>query len=213
MKQYMDVLDNNGKIIARLSNNFVFISNLLGTSTNAILGNNKTLVSGLNGSVITPMMWQLQPIDIIAVNNQVTIKYAGYSVTAPIFDPTADITSPKTLRAYITGGSNPTGRNFDFKDMRFISNKSNQNINFNPVPGKSYGNPAFSLIAVSSSNLPVTFKVVSGPAMISGNMVSLTGVGSVTIQASQPGNSFYNAANPVTQTFNVISQSISRVDH
>ncbi|HEY4326575.1 MAG TPA: FlgD immunoglobulin-like domain containing protein [Mucilaginibacter sp.] len=213
MKQYMDVLDNKGKIIARLGNNFLFISNILGTSTNAIVGNNKTLASGLNASVITPLMWQLQPIDITAVNNQVTIKYAGYSVTTPIFDPTADITSPKTLRAYIAGGNNPTGRNFGFKDMRFISTKANQSINFNAIPGKSYGNPAFSLIAKSSANLPVTFTVISGPAMISGNMVTLTGVGNVTIQASQPGNSLYGAANPVTQTFNVVSQSISRVDH
>jgi hypothetical protein len=213
MQQYFDILDSQGKIIARISNNFIYVSNALGTNTNTIYGNSKVLVSGLNNTLIQPLKWKLQPVSITAVNNLVTISYAGYTVTAPIFDPTADISSPKTMRVYIAGGINPTGRNFDFKDMRFNTSKANQSINFNSIPGKSYGNPAFSLIALSSSNLPVTFTVVSGPAMISGNRVTLTGVGNVTIQASQPGNTFYNAANPVTQTLNVISQSISRVDH
>jgi hypothetical protein len=212
MQQYFDILDNQGKIIARLSNTFVQLSNALGTNTNAIYGNNQVLVQGLN-TLIQPMKWKIQPIVITAVNNMVTISYAGYSVTAPIFDPTADITSPKTMRALFTGGAPPTGRDFDFKDMRFITSKTGQSLNFNPVPGKSYGNAAFPLIATSSANLPITYTVVSGPARVSGNMVTLTGVGTVTIQASQNGNSVYNAANSVTQTFNVVSQSISRVDH
>jgi hypothetical protein len=211
MAEYFDILDNNGKIIARLTNTTKYVAGNM--STNTILGNNQVLVSGLDQTVISPMMWQLQPVTISAVNNLVTIKYAGYTVTAPIFDPTANISSPKTMRVYITGGFQPTGRKFDFKDMQFITNKTNQTINFNPIPAKGYGSPAFALIANSSSNLPVTFTVVSGKAQISGNTIILTGTGNVVVQASQPGNTFFNAANPVTQSFNVTSQNISRIDH
>ncbi len=125
MKQYMDILDNKGKIIARISNKFVFVSNKLGTSTNTIYGNNKVLATGFNNSVIAPIMQELQPVEIIANNKSITIKYAGYTVTAPVYDPAADISSPKTLRALITGGVGPTGRRFDFKDMRFITTKNN----------------------------------------------------------------------------------------
>ncbi len=121
MQQYFDILDNKEKIIARISNKFVFVSNSLGTNKNTIYGNNKILVSGLNDSFIQPIKSKLQPVSISADNNLITIKYAGYSVTTSIFDPTADITSPKTMRAYIVGGAVPTGRNFDFKDMRFIA--------------------------------------------------------------------------------------------
>lgn len=213
MQQFFDILDNNGKIIARISNVFTYVSNALGANTNTIYGNNKVLVSGLNSTLIQPLKWKLQPVAISAVNNLVTIQYAGYSVTAPIFDPTADITSPKTMRAYFIGGYNATGRDFDFKDMRFNTTKLNQSINFSPIPAQAYGNPPFALIANSSSNLPITFTLVSGPALISGNTIVLTGTGNVIIQASQSGNTFYNAANPVTQSFTVTGQNISRIDH
>jgi len=203
MRQYFDVLDNKGKIIARIDNNYVFVG--AGTSTNAINGNNKTLVSGVNDTFIQPIIYALQPVEISAANNLVTISYAGHSVTASIYDPTADISSPKTMRAYFTGGYNPTGRTFDFKDMRFITAKLNQVININPITATAFGNPVFPVVAAASSNLPVSFSVISGPATILGNAITITGSGTVVVQASQAGNSFYNAAPPVTQTFTVAS--------
>jgi FlgD Ig-like domain len=197
MAQYFDVLDKNGKIIARISNKWVFAG-----YTNSIYGNNKLLVTGLDKTFITPMiMNQLQPVQISANANLITILYAGYSVTAPIFDPTADISSPQTMRAYITGGYNPTRRCFDFKDMRFITNKANQTITFNPGPTNAVTSPTFTLMATTSSNLPVTFSVVSGPAIILGNTITLTGTGNVVVTALQAGDAFNNPAAPVTQTF------------
>ncbi len=46
----------------------------------------------------------------------------------------------------------------------------------------------FPLTATASSGLPVTFSVLSGPATISGNTLTLTGVGTVTVEAKQDGN-------------------------
>jgi len=198
MMEYFDILDVNGKIIARISNQFTAVSAGNYTITNS--GNNQILVSGPSTTVL-PIMSAINPVQISAINNIVTINYAGYTVTAPIFDPTADISSPKTMRVLINGGANPQSRDFDFMDMKFTPAKTNQTINFNAVPATNLGMPAFPLIALSSSDLPVTFSVISGPATIIGNIITLTGSGKVVVQASQAGNSIYNAAPSVTQTF------------
>ena len=80
----------------------------------------------------------------------------------------------------------------------------NQTIAFSPIPNKQTDSPAFSIFATASSGLPVTFMVVSGPAIVSGNTVSLTGsTGQVTIRASQSGNPQFNPAPDVDQSFNV----------
>jgi len=57
---------------------------------------------------------------------------------------------------------------------------------------------------MASSNLPVTFDIVSGPAALTnGNLVTLFGPGLVTVRASQPGDSSYNAAPEADRAFTV----------
>ncbi len=81
--------------------------------------------------------------------------------------------------------------------------KGSQTITFPGVPNHSYGDQPFMVPASSSSGLPVTLTVISGPATISGNVLTLTGTGTVTLQASQPGNANYLPAASVEQTFQV----------
>jgi hypothetical protein len=69
----------------------------------------------------------------------------------------------------------------------------------NPV---TYGASPVTLSATSSSNLPVTFSYV-GLGSISGNTLSFTGAGSVTVTASQAGNGTYAPATPVSQTITI----------
>jgi sugar lactone lactonase YvrE len=57
--------------------------------------------------------------------------------------------------------------------------------------------------AASTSGLPIVFKLVSGPAKLSGSTLTLTGTGSVVIEATQPGNGSYAAAATVTQTIKI----------
>jgi hypothetical protein len=59
------------------------------------------------------------------------------------------------------------------------------------------------LIGTSDSGLALSYAVTSGLATISGNTVTVTGVGVVTIQATQAGNSTYAPATPVSQSFTV----------
>lgn len=82
---------------------------------------------------------------------------------------------------------------------------SPQTITFNSIPSKTIDGPPFTLTATASSGLPVTFEIVSGPATISGNTVTITGVGTVVIRATQNGNDDFLPATGVEQTFIVES--------
>ncbi len=80
----------------------------------------------------------------------------------------------------------------------------NQTINFPAIPNKLTDDPPFTISATATSGLPVSFQVVSGPASISGNTVTLDGTqGAVTIRATQGGNAQWNPATPVDRTFQV----------
>jgi hypothetical protein len=72
--------------------------------------------------------------------------------------------------------------------------KKVQKISFAPIADHFNGDKEdkeFEITASSDSGLDVSLKVVSGPATISGKKVTLTGSGSVTIEAEQEGNDQY----------------------
>ncbi len=85
----------------------------------------------------------------------------------------------------------------------FTVGKASQNISFGWMSGRTMGDAPFALSATASSGLPVAFRIVSGPATIAGNTITLTGAGTVTLEASQPGNAAYNAAFSVQRSFTV----------
>jgi hypothetical protein len=60
--------------------------------------------------------------------------------------------------------------------------------------------PTLSLAARTTSGLPVTY-TVTGPASLSGSILTITGTGSISVTASQAGNNSFYAATPVTHTF------------
>jgi uncharacterized repeat protein (TIGR02543 family) len=82
--------------------------------------------------------------------------------------------------------------------------RSSQTIAFAPPGDHGLGSLPFSLLATATSGLPVSFSLLSGPAILSGSEVQVTGVGPVTLQANQPGDAFFLPAPPVNQMFNVI---------
>lgn len=77
-------------------------------------------------------------------------------------------------------------------------------LSFVPVPAQTYGNPALAVSATSASGGTVTYSVASGPATISGNMVTLTGTGTVVLSATQAASGNYTATTtPATTSFTV----------
>ncbi len=78
-----------------------------------------------------------------------------------------------------------------------------QTITFNPLANVTYGS-TFNLTAIASSNLSVSYvSSNTNVATISGNVVTVVGIGTTTITASQGGNSFYNPAVNVSRTLTV----------
>jgi hypothetical protein len=90
--------------------------------------------------------------------------------------------------------------------ITFNIGKLSQTITFGPLADKALGDPPFALSATASSGLTVLFSA-AGNCTIAGNIVTLTGAGSCTITARQPGDATYNAAPDVLQTFNIGKQS------
>ena len=79
-----------------------------------------------------------------------------------------------------------------------------QVISFNPLPARAANEAPFNVAATSTSGLSVTLTVTSGPAGISGGLVTLSGAtGTVVITATQPGNANFLPAKPVVQSFKV----------
>jgi trimeric autotransporter adhesin len=83
-----------------------------------------------------------------------------------------------------------------------------QTINFTAIGSKTYGDAAFTVSAIASSGLSVTYSIVSGPATVSGNNVSITGAGSVVLKAVQAGNATYEPAE-ATQTITINKKAIT----
>ncbi|MRG47198.1 T9SS type A sorting domain-containing protein [Chitinophaga sp. SYP-B3965] len=81
--------------------------------------------------------------------------------------------------------------------------KATQQINFETVPEKIFGDSAFVLHATSDAGLPVTFELVGGPVTLTDSLVAITGAGIVTVRAKQAGNENYDSAF-VEQSFVVL---------
>jgi hypothetical protein len=83
-----------------------------------------------------------------------------------------------------------------------------QAISFPQIPNHLTTDAPFNLVATATSGLEVYFEVISGPATVNGNVVTLTGIpGEVVIQATQPGDGTYDPADPVLNSFMVINPS------
>jgi len=79
-----------------------------------------------------------------------------------------------------------------------------QTITFAPATPVTFGAAPIALTATGGgSGNPVTFTLLSGPATLAGNVLTITGAGSVVVTANQAGSDGYNAATPVTATIAV----------
>lgn len=86
----------------------------------------------------------------------------------------------------------------------FTLGKRSQSIDFRPLSRQTFGDAPFALSATASSGLPVSFSVLSGPVIVSGNILTMTGAGLVVLRASQPGDATYTAAPNVDQVLIVV---------
>lgn len=83
-----------------------------------------------------------------------------------------------------------------------ISSAQTQSINFGALNNVTFGASPITLTATATSGLPVGYSV-TGPASLSGSTLTITGAGTVSVTATQAGDSTFAAAASVTQSFSV----------
>ena len=136
------------------------------------------------------------------------------TMTLPASSMTSTYTYTGQIRYFaVSSYSNPSTNIYDIAGYETVTcflvvAMKPQTITFGAISNKPYPGSPFTLGATASSGLPVSYSVVSGPATILGNTVTLTGAGTVTIQASQPGSATYASAANVTQGFSSGSTSL-----
>lgn len=79
-----------------------------------------------------------------------------------------------------------------------------QIITFGALSKQVVGDAPFALSASASSGLPVSFSVLSGPAIMNGNIVTITGAGLAVLRASQSGDATYAPAPNVDQALIIV---------
>ena len=95
----------------------------------------------------------------------------------------------------------------------FTVTKASQTITFGALQARAVNDPNFAISATASSGLTVAFTSLTGPvcAVVAGPAVDLLAEGTCTIAANQAGNTNYNAAPQVTQSFPVGPPNTSAV--
>ena len=105
-------------------------------------------------------------------------------------------------------------RNATLYNLELLADSSNfvgtldvgvQAISFSQIENKVTVDPAFSLNAISSSGLIVSYEIVNGPATVNGNTLTLNGApGIVSVKAKQAGNGSFSPAGEVISSFTVV---------
>ena len=91
-----------------------------------------------------------------------------------------------------------------------VTGKLAQTIAFTAPADRLSNSGPLTLSATATSGLPVTFSVVSGPALFAGNVVTLRGdAGRVIVRASQAGDARFEVAPNVTVSFQVTAATVN----
>jgi hypothetical protein len=85
-----------------------------------------------------------------------------------------------------------------------------QTITFNSLAPQTYGDGPITLSAIGGGSASPVIFTNTGPATISGSVLTITGAGLVTVTANQAGDATYSAAPPVSQSF-IVSNAVLTV--
>ena len=127
-------------------------------------------------------------IDHIVISTELNNSYISHS------------TAVEDARTYISNYLNTTSDHLPVI-ARFQLVRVDQAIIFGALPDKTVGDAPFSLSATTSSLLTVSYSSTSDKITLRGNQVTIVKAGRVSITASQTGNTNFNSATPMDQSF------------
>ncbi len=157
---------------------------------------------------ITDKLTTDAPFDVVASASsglEVSLEVSGpatIAVTTITLDGTVGTV---TVTATQAGNSNINAADETSITFEVLQGAVAQTITFNAIEDQFLEAGSVTLSATASSDLEVTFEIVSGTATINANVVSFTDVGAVVVRANQAGNAEFLPAVPVEQTFEVIT--------
>ena len=167
------------------------------TLANRTFGDTPFILEAMSSESL-PVLFSASNTLISINNNTVSINGAG----------TVSIT------AYQIGNNNFL--NADTVVQILTINKGNQSISFETLANRTFGDAPFILEATSSAGLPVLFSASNTLVSINNNTVTINGVGLVSIDAYNTGNSDYLEASapqiltikaPTTKTTSILTFS------
>jgi uncharacterized delta-60 repeat protein len=175
----------------------------------------KTLTSTLTITKSTPVLTWATPASIVygtalsETQLNATANVAGSIVYTP---PSGTVLNAGTaiLTATFTPNDalNYTGQS---ATVSLTITKADQTITaFAPPTTATYGDIPITLSATGGqSGTSVTLSVTSGPGSITGNQLTITGAGTINLNASQAGSSNYNPAQDVTASIIVAPKPLT----
>jgi hypothetical protein len=197
-------------------------NNITNITTNYVANGSNIAISSITTNIYTS--FTLSPFPTSSANVPVLIqilsgpiKVTGTNQTTGIVNGTQFTltgTGTVTLKATTFGTGTDALVNYYYKPATPVTNSFvikayPQTIStFQTIIPARYGNTPFQIqIPTSSSGLPVSVKVLSGPATFSPasntGTITITGAGLVTLAANQSGNALYAAAPQVTTSFTI----------
>ncbi|MDO8543856.1 MAG: hypothetical protein Q7S40_25720 [Opitutaceae bacterium] len=217
------ILKNSGTGIADAAGNLLVSGAASGTFSNAT-GTPPPPSGGGGGGIVffpPPVTKQGQtltfvsPVSALLVNNPVALSAtasSGLPVTFTIATGNASVsgnmltlrdTNLVVVRAIQDGNGT---YNAASADITVRAAKGLQSINFPSMANRVTSDSTITLNAASSVGLPITYTLVSGPATLSGNVLTLTGApGTVVVRATQSGSDSFNSAVEVIRSFSVLA--------
>jgi hypothetical protein len=164
-------------------------------ATNGIVVSHRIIRTDTNATLMSYSYTDTTP------NNNGLLSGSQNTSTNPVYNPTFNTVGFSFAKSYIGN----TGAMAQFSDVKIhytpAVDGNSQSITFSPIEDHTYLDAPFALSATASSGLPVSFSVMSGPATINGNTLSITGVGTVVVRASQMGDYTFLPAQSVDQSF------------
>lgn len=158
----------------------------------APFGGTVTFSAPYVGKAPVAFQWKKDGVDIATATNQL-LTLSGASLGA--------VGSASAYSVVVSNGITP---NAVSHGATLTVTKADQSISFAALDPRTFGSGNFNLTATATSTLGVAFASSnSAVATVSGNVVTITGVGTTTITASQAGDTNYNAAPSVPQTLTI----------
>lgn len=178
----------------------------MGESTYGAVGTNPVTATPTIGPA--PGIYSLPQLVTLSDTTSDAVIYYTTNGTAPtvessVYNEAFQLTATTTIQAIAVASGYNNSAIASGTYFAGPNQSQNQTITFPSIAAQTYPAGPFILNATASSGLAVSYTILSGTAAIGGNMLTIAGAGSVTVQASQAGNAQYAPAIPVSQTFTV----------